>query len=94
MLIAWSLLVVAGAIVVATRAAANGYLVVLYWGRRGLYLLERGADERYHLFAVYLLPLVLARYLTLSAAYMLLLLHDRSRARVHTRKPIAAVAKA
>ena len=62
MLFAWSGLVIAGLVMLATRAAANGYLVVMYWSRHGLYLLERGADERYHVFALYRLPVVLLRY--------------------------------
>ncbi|HEX6069153.1 MAG TPA: hypothetical protein VFZ18_05000 [Longimicrobiaceae bacterium] len=93
MLFAWSGLVIAGLVMLATRAAANGYLVVMYWSRHGLYLLERGADERYHVFALYRLPVVLLRYFALNVAYSLLLLHRRARLWTHPSKPVAATAK-
>jgi hypothetical protein len=93
MLIAWSLLGIAGLVVLGAKAVANGYLMVMHSHRHGLYLLERGADERYHLFAVYRLPVVLLRYSALNVAYALLLLHRRARTRVHTRKPVAVAAK-
>ena len=63
MLVVWSGFVIGGLVALGARAVANGYLLVMYWKRHGLYLLERGSDGRYHLFRTYLLPLVLLRYL-------------------------------
>lgn len=93
MLFAWSVLMLAGLVMLATRAAANGYLVVMYWSRHGLYLLERGADERYHLFAPYRLPVVLLRYFAFNVVYSLLLLRQRAHSWTHAGKPVAAAAK-
>ena len=94
MLVVWSGFVIGGLVALGARAVANGYLLVMYWKRHGLYLLERGSDGRYHLFRTYQLPLVLLRYLVFSAVYSMLLLHQRSRGWAGPRKPIAATAKA
>lgn len=93
MLIAWFGFVVAGLVLLGTRAFANGYLVVLSWRRGGPHLLERGADGLYHLFAGYLLPFVLVRYLVWSVAYSLLLLHRRVHVLTRSTKPVAVTAK-
>ena len=94
MLVVWSGFVIGGLIALGVRAEANGYLLVMYWKRHGLYLLERGSDGRHHLFRTYLLPLVLLRYLAFSAVYSVLLLHQRSRGWTGPRKAIPAAAKA
>ena len=93
MLFAWFGFVVAGLVLLGTRAVVNGYLVVMRWRRRGPHLLERGADGLYHLFAAYLLPFVLVRYLLLSVAYSLLLLHRRVHVLTRSTKPVAVTAK-
>lgn len=94
MLVAWSGFVLVGLVVLGLRASANGYLLVMYWSRHGLYLMEKGADERYHLFRPWMLPAVLLRYLILSVACSLLALHDRARGWTGPRKPITVGAKA
>lgn len=94
MIFAWLVLVVVGATLLCSRAAANGYLVVLHSRRYGLILLERGADERYHLFAPHMLPFVLGRFVTLYVAFSLLLLHRRLHTSGQPRKAVPLTAKA
>lgn len=93
MLFAWSGFVAGALALLGMSAAAHGYLLVMYWSRHGLYLMERGADDRYHLVKVYALPLVLLRYALFSVAYSLLLLHQRARSWSGPRKPMAVAAK-
>lgn len=93
MLFAWLGLVIAGLVMLGTRAVANDYVVVMHWSRHGLYLLEHGADGRYHLFSLYLLPFVLLRYLVLNVAYSLLVLHRRVHSWTRSHKPATVTAK-
>lgn len=62
MIFAWSVLLVAGLVLVAASAVRNEYLVVLRSFRYGTLLLERRQGERYELFGPLWLPVVLARY--------------------------------
>ena len=94
MVYAWLVLVLAGAVLVGSRAVANGYLVVMRSRRHDTVLLELGSDERYHVVRVRSLPVVLGRYAALRAAYSLLLLRRRAAGFTHHRKPVPLAAKA
>ena len=94
MIFAWSVVVLAGVLVVASRAVANGYLLVMRSRRHGMVVLEHGADERYHVLRPLHLPFALSRYLTLYVAYSLLLLYRRAHSWGQHRKPVPLTAKA
>lgn len=94
MISAWLVLMLVGTVLLSARAVATGYLVVMHSRRHPLLLLEHTGDQRYHLFAPRMLPLVLLRYLGLSVAYSLLLLRHRMHSWVEARKPVALTAKA
>jgi hypothetical protein len=94
MIFAWFVVGLVGVVLLGSRAVANGYLVVIYSRRRGLVLLEHGADELYHVVVPSRLPLALARYLLLYVAFSLLLLQRRVQASVQPRKTVALTAKA
>ena len=94
MVYAWLVLVLAGAVLVGSRAVASGYLVVMRSRRHDTVLLELASDERYHVVRMRSLPVVLGRYAALCAAYSLLLLHRRAAGFGHHRKPVPLGAKA
>lgn len=95
MIFAWLGLLLAGAALLASRAATQGYLLVIRSRRHDLILMERRADDRYHLFAPYWIPFVLARFAVMSAMYSLLQLRRRGvvwNNRPGKRMPLAAKA--
>ena len=94
MIFTWFMVLTAAAVMLGSRAVANGYLLVIRSRRHGLVLMEHGADEKYHLFAAYMLPLVLLRYALLHAAYSLLVLRERAYNFRPIRKAMALPAKA
>lgn len=94
MIFAWSVLLLVGAVLLALRAVANGYLVLLRSRRYGTVVLEHGPDERYHVVTFTRLHLALGRYLALYVAYSLLLLHRRVVAAGQHRKALPLAAKA
>lgn len=94
MIFAWSVVVLVGAVLLALRSVANGYLVVIRSRRHGTVVLEHGADERYHVVTLTRIHLALARYLGLYVAYSLLLLHRRMQTAGQQRKTVPLAAKA
>lgn len=94
MIFAWSVVVLAGVVLLASRAVANGYLLVLRSRRHGTVILEHGADDRYHVVAPTRLLFALARYQVLYVAYSLLLLYQRVHPWGQPRKTVPLTAKA
>src|SRR5690606_18016130 len=94
MIFAWLVTLFAGAVLLGSRAVANGYLVVLRSRRHGLVVLERRADERYHAVALSSVAIALLRYLALNVAYSLLLLRERLPTVGGARKTVPLAAKA
>lgn len=68
MLFAWSVLLAAGLLLAWVGASRSQHLVVLYWQRHGLVLLERRRSGQYRIFSPLLVPVVLLRYVALALA--------------------------
>lgn len=94
MIFAWSALLAAGLVLVMAAATRSQYLVVLRSFRYGTLLLERRQGEQYQVFAPYLLPVVLLRYLAHSAVESWAVVQRRMIAWAHTHLHRTAGAKA
>lgn len=94
MIFALSVVVLAGAVLLASRAVANGYLQVMRFARYGTVVLEHGPDELYHVVTPTRVPLALVRYLALCAAYSVVVLFRRLPAWGDSRKTVPLTAKA
>ncbi|HEX6927184.1 MAG TPA: hypothetical protein VF167_17295 [Longimicrobiaceae bacterium] len=94
MILYWSVTLLAVAAMVGWSAVTNGYLVLMRFRRRGLVMLERGADGLMHLVTPRALPGVLVRYALLTSACSILALYERAHAYVRARKSVALPAKA
>jgi hypothetical protein len=73
---------------VVAQAIRDQYLVVLHWPV-GYFFMERGTDGRYTLFAPSRFPLVLGRYLRVTAVASVQSVARRVRSRV-SHVPVAA----